>query len=217
MQIYPAKYSDNNGEEITTIRNDWKVLRMNVRGIEFCGNDFDSFYIEEENDNSKLDTFTFAQDCLCDCKISFEMPLEIIVEEETIIGVLSVFIELGKPNEKGWTDRNDVLLVLKYQNKVFRSKGTSEWFEDELLDIQKQLPQNHNLKCCFGCAFSDYSVYGHSFFGSMMCFRNIKEVYKKIFDKKAFMEIMENHVGWVQETYLCEEFEIRKAGAGYRG
>lgn len=216
MEIYPAKYSDKNGEEVTTISNDGKTLWMSVRGVEFVGNDFDCFSTEETG-KSNLETFSFSQECLCECRIEYEMIIELIADNQIESAKLSVYIELGKENEKGWTDRNDVLLVLKYQDKVFRSKGTSEWFEDELLDIQKQMPQNHKLKCCFGCAFSDYSVYGHGFFGSMMCFRNIKEDYKKIFDKRAFMEIMGNHAGWVQETYLCEEFEIRKVGTGYRG
>lgn len=217
MQIYPAKYIDKNGEFEMTIRNDFKILQMNVRGVEFSGRDFVSLYPEEETDISKLETFAFAQDFLCDCKIEFEMPLEIITEDKSIVGNLSVFIELGKPNEKGWTERDDVFLVLKYQDKVFRSEGTSEWFEDELLDIQDQLPANHKLKCCFGCAFSDYSVYGHGFFGDLMCYRKNKEKYKKVRDKKQYIEVMGYLTEDVQETYFCEEFEIRKAGAGYRG
>jgi Family of unknown function (DUF6304) len=216
MQSYPAKYFDKNGEFETTIRNDYKTLRMNLRGVEFLGESFTGLYTEEV-DNPVLANFTFAQECLSDCKISYEMPIEIIAENNVIIGNLVVQIELGKPNEKGWSERDDVILVLSYDDKIFRSKVKSEWFENELLDIQNQLPINHKLKCCFGCIYSDYSVYGHGFFGDLMCYRNIKEDYKKVSDKKRFMEIMENFTEYVQETYLCEEFEVRKTGTGYRG
>lgn len=216
MQIYPAKYIDNNGEVETTIRNDYKTLRMNLRGVEFSGESFTGLDTKG-TDSSALANFTFAQECLCDCKISYEMPIDIIAENNLILGNLAVQIELGKPNEKGWSERDDVILVLSYDDKTFRSNGTSEWFEDELLDIQNQLPANHKLKCCFGCIYSDYSVYGHGFFGDLMCYRNIKEDYKQVSDKRQFMKIMENFTAYVQETYICEEFEVRKTGTGYRG
>jgi len=217
MEIYPAKFTDKNGEVETTIRNDWKVLRMNVREVEFIGTDFDSLEPENETDKLKLEKFSSAQGDLCDYRINFEMPIEIMVDERTVIGKLKVLIELGKPDIKGGIDREDVLLTLSYDGKVFRSQGTSGWFEDELLDIQKQLPPNHKIKCCFGCAFSDYSVYGHGLFGDLLCYRNIKEDYKRVSDKRDFMEIMGKAIKSVQETYLCPEFEVRKVGTGYRG
>lgn len=217
MEIYPAKYTDKHGEFETTIRNDWKNLRMTVRGVEFSGSSFDGLYPEKDSIISELETFTFAQECLCDCKISYEMPIEIITGDKVIIGNLAVQIELGEPNEKGWTEQDDIVLNLSYEGKTFRSDGKSQWFEDELLDIQKQLPENHYLKYCFGCDFSDYSIYGHGFFGSMLCYKNIKEEYKKVTDKDEFMEIMDKSIEDVQETYLCPEFEVRKPGRGYRG
>lgn len=217
MEIYPAKYTDKNGEVETTIRNDWKVLRMNVRGVEFWGYSFDGLEPEKDADISRLETFSFAQTDLCDCRIDCEIPIEIIVDKSSVIAELNVQIELGTSVKIGGTDRSDVLLVLSYDGEIFRSKGKSEWFEDEVLDIQKQLPENYKLKCCFGCDLSDYSVYGHGFFGSMLCYRNIKEKYKKVTDKSEFMEIMGRSIERVQETYLCPEFEVRKHGRGYRG
>ena len=216
MEIYKAKYTDKNGEVETTIRNDWKNLRMNLRDVEFEGHSFDCLEPEKVTESSKLETFTFAQDDLCECRIEFNMPIKIIVGEKPIGAELSVQIELGK-SRLGGIDRSDVMLILSYDEKTFQSKGTSEWFEDELLDIQKRLPENHKIKCCFGCEFSDYSVYGHGFFGGMLCYRNIKEDYKKVSDKREFMEIMDKSVESVQETYLCPEFEIRKPERGYRG
>jgi hypothetical protein len=217
MQIYLAKYTDKHGEIETTICNDYKTLRMNIRGIGFSGSSFDNLHPGNETNISKLETFAFVQGILCDCKISYEMPIEIIAEENLIIGKLNVHIELGKPTVLGGTNRGDIAIILSYDESSFRSNGTSEWFEDELLDIQNQLPENHKLKCCFGCAFSDYSVYGHSFYADMMCYINAKEDYKKVSDKRTYMEIMGINTENVQETYLCPKFEVRKAGAGYRG
>ena len=37
--MYPAKYRDNSGEEMTSISNDGKMLSLVVRGVEFRGSD----------------------------------------------------------------------------------------------------------------------------------------------------------------------------------
>lgn len=217
MQVYPAKYIDKNGEYKTTIRNDGKILQMNVRAVEFYGNSFDDFESKEKLTEDKMKLFSFDKfNCLCDCTIKCEIPIQIISSQFVIEANLLMKLVLGKANQKGWMDKENLSLKLKY-GEEFQSKGKSGWFEDELLDIEKQLPDEHKLKNCFGCAFSDYSVYGHGFFGDMLCFRNIKDEYKKVFDKQAFMKIMDKAERTVQETYLCPEFEVRKAGTGYRG
>lgn len=177
MLVYPAKFTDRNGEEITIIYNDGKILRMKIRDVEFWGYDFDGLEPETSTDISKLQTFTFAQNDLCNCTIECDTAIEVITNEKATIGNLQFHIELGLPEPKGGIDHEDVFLTLSYEDQVFRSKGTSGWFEDELLDIEKQLPINHKLKCCFGCAFSDYSVYGHGLFGSG-CF--VSEISKTI-------------------------------------
>lgn len=218
MEIYPAKYTDKNGEFETTIRNDGKTLRMNVRDVEFYGHSFDTFEIENGISEDRLALFSLSKTKdICNCTIECEIPIKVIADEIDLDARLFIKLELGRVTEKGWVEKEDVFLKLKYQDFELDSQGKSGWFEDELLDIQKQLPIGHKLKNCFGCAFSDYSVYGHGLFGGMFCFRNIKDEYIKILDKKAFMNIMHNAEEKVQETYLCPEFEIRKANTGYRG
>ncbi len=100
---------------------------------------------------------------------------------------------------------------------VYRSAGTSGWFEDELLDIQKQLPDGVFLKACITCAFSDYSPYGHGLFGGMLCFRDNKAGYLTVKGKSDLFRIWSTATEYVQETYLCPEFERRVRGSGYRG
>ena len=93
----------------------------------------------------------------------------------------------------------------------------SGWFEDELLEIQNQLPEDVFLKSCINCQFSDYSPYGHTAFGAMMCFRNIKEEYNKVHSKEDFWKVYDRYDRIVQETFVCDEFECRVSGTGYRG
>lgn len=97
------------------------------------------------------------------------------------------------------------------------SAGTSGWFEDELLDIQRKLPAEVYLRACIGCGLSDYSPYGHGLFGNLACFRATKAAYRSVTNKHGLFAIWSSATGYVQETYLCPEFERRRPGTGYRG
>ncbi len=90
-------------------------------------------------------------------------------------------------------------------------------FEDELLEIQKQLPSGTCMRACINCLYSDYSPYGHGLFGSMMCFRNLKTEYLRVKSKSDFWGVHDRYEEMVQETYFCDEFEPRTPGTGYRG
>ena len=89
--------------------------------------------------------------------------------------------------------------------------------EPVLNDPQAQLPEAVFIKACINCLYSDYSLYGHGLFGCMMCFRNLKADYLKVTTKKDFWSVHGRQDRFVQETYLCPEFERRIPGTGYRG
>ena len=61
--------------------------------------------------------------------------------------------------------------------KGLRTQGRFlvKYSEDELLDIQRQMPEGTYLKACINCAFSDYCPGGHGLFGGLACFRDNKE------------------------------------------
>jgi hypothetical protein len=73
------------------------------------------------------------------------------------------------------------------------------------------------LKACINCAFSDYSPCGHGLFGGLACFRDNKQAYLSVQTKRDLFEIWSTMTEFVQETFLCSEFERRAPGAGYRG
>jgi hypothetical protein len=214
MWSYPAKYRDKLGEVTTTIQNDGRTLRMVVRSIEFCGTDFDSLEPTEQ-DASTLSSFTLQQNCLCSCVIECQLLIP-IVGAETAQGSLDVHLELGNPEPRGGLDRKYLQLGLKLGSCHFRSSGKSGWFEDELLEIQNQLREGIHMKACINCAFSDYSPYGHGLFGHLACFRGNKEGYRYVRTKADLFQMWDTMTEYVQETYLCPEFENRRAGTGYR-
>jgi hypothetical protein len=211
------RYTDSNGTIETALSSDGKKITANIRGIVFQGDDFDSLQPIGNYDPKVLETFTLCSGQLCGCKI--ECMIEIPVQSQGTImnGLLDVSLVLGSPQKNGALDSEKLNLRLRYDNQAIVSSGLSGWFEDELLEIQQKLPSGTYMKACINCLYSDYSPYGHGLFGWMMCFRNVKNDYLKVKCKDDFWKVHDHFEKMVQETYLCEEFERRISGTGYRG
>jgi Family of unknown function (DUF6304) len=212
-----AIYKDKDGEVPTIIRNDGKTLSTKLRNVEFSGPDFESLTPVDGTDPALLTSFTLNKGDLCACTIDAEMLLPVLTNGETTDGSLAIHLELGDPAPNGGIDKVTLSLALTLGQFVHRSRGTSGWFEDELLDIQRQLSEGTHLKACITCAYSDYSPAGHGLFGHLMCFRGNKVGYLKVKGKFDLFRISPTMTEWVQETHLCPEFERRQPGTGYRG
>lgn len=213
--IYPARYSDDKGEEVTTLRNDGKMLRMRVRDVEFSGSSFDDFEPVEETEAAALISFHLNHKELCGCTIECDMSVTMVTGAGENEAVLHIRIILGVPDEYGRLEREEIHLMLHHAGHDYAGSGESGWFEDELLEIQKALPAGVSMKACINCAFSDYSPYGHGVFGWMECYRDNKAAYRRVRSKADIFRV--RYTEYVQETYLCPEFERRSPGTGYRG
>lgn len=219
---YPGTYRDQIGSETVLIRNDGQALSMTLRGVEFEGRAIMGMEPTDKTDRDDLAVFTLnrypyeAVD-LCACTIDYEVPVPISEHGQMTMGGLTVHAELGVPSGNGSLDHEALRLTLRLGDQTYQGSGTSGWFEDELLEIQAALPDGVYIKTCINCAFSDYSVYGHSIFGDMDCFRRCKAVYLAVQSKSDYMSLKCPAVESVQETYLCPEFERRTPGTGYRG
>ena len=108
-------------------------------------------------------------------------------------------------------------LTLEVDGRTFSSRGGWSVFEDELHDLAHELPDHMLVKCCWGCAFSDYSPSGNDVFGSLACFRDNKPGYLRVRTKEQLAAIWESRTEMVEETHLCPEFAPRVPGTGYRG
>lgn len=220
VQSYPARYQDAQGEENTGIDNDGKRLHMKVRGVEFVGANFDGLDSTLDPTDPRLTSFTLYRGSLCACHLECVIPLPVVVGQELMSGQLQMYLDLGhpRPGGNGGIDQETLRLCLSFGGTSFWSKGTSGGiFEDELRDLQQALPQGAYLKACISCAFSDYSPAGHGLFGSLACFRDNKAAYRQVNGKHSLFAIWDTMTEFVQETYLCPEFEHRLPGTGYRG
>src|SRR5262245_31373425 len=217
MNPYPANYSDSRGSGTTVITNDGEELRMWLRGLEFTGRCFDSLSPPEDATTEQLEQFILHDGSLCSCRLECQITVPIHDQDRECVGELFVELVLGDPTRTGNLNHEELRIILEFNHQRYAGSGKSGWFEDELLEIQSQLPAGIFIKSCINCMYSDYSPYGHGSFGFMMCFRNLKEEYVKIRTKDDFWSIHDRYDRLVQETYLCPEFKRRIPGTGYRG
>lgn len=214
---YPGTYVDAHGSEQILITNDGDTLRTKLRGVEFIGKDFDGLAPVDATPTERFCSFTLNRDELCACVLSFDIPVPILAYESEVQGTLGATLDLGSPTGNGGISHERLLLVLEYAEERVLSSGNSGWFEDELLDIQRHVPDGVLMKACINCLYSDYSPYGHGLFGCMMCFRNLKDEYLRVKSKDDFWTVHGRQERMVQETYLCPDFVRRVPGTGYRG
>jgi len=214
---YPTIFRDNYGEASTIIHNDGRTLSMTIRGVTFHGDDFDSFEPTEGTDPNAQNQFVFQCGCLCSCEVETQIPIVIQIGDVTTTELLTVHLELGGPAPNGGIDREVLTLAVRRNGQVVTAQKGFGWFEDALLDIQQQLPSDTFMKSCINCAFSDYSPAGHGLFGGLACFRDNKEGYMTVSSKAGLFSIWDTMTEFVQETFLCPEFERRRKGTGYRG
>ncbi|GAL85462.1 hypothetical protein MYP_2691 [Sporocytophaga myxococcoides] len=213
----PARYTDNKGTIEALIQNTGEELILEVDGTIFISRFMDDFTIENESLPSERYTLNDFNE-LTDCRLDFKLPLILITGEKEILTELEIQINLDNPNlsDKYNTYKTSAVLSISLNDKDLQTTDIQD-FESGLVKIKEKLTPEYKLKCCFGCAYGDYSVAGQQFFGSMLCFRNIKQEYLNVQDKVQYMDVMEKNDRFVQETYLCPDFMIREKGTGYRG
>jgi hypothetical protein len=228
---YKGCYNDSLGTCAIEVKNNFSTLTTVIDGVGFTGSEFDDLTVDDQSKYSaeQLSRFTFLKtpiyqtdrfvETLCNCSIEVVVPQVIIdkVNNAEFYSDLTIKNSLGSPrSEKPGTgiDHENVTLSLVIAGTIYT--GTSSDFEGAFDGIYKQFRDTYHFKNCYGCMYSDYSVYGQSTFGSMLCFRNQKEAYSKVTTKDEYMELDPPDM-FVQEIYCCDQFEIRKGGVGYRG
>lgn len=215
MEQQRFQYTDREGTITGSMTNDGSEIRINLDGWEFVGTMFDD--LEPVEPNGLSQRFRLARGTLCDCEFEFVIPILIDDRSQPVSAEIVVYCELGQLTEQGGIDREELRVSLDYDTQKYVSSGKSGYMEDELLEIQKQLPEHLFLKACINCLYSDYSPFGSGAFGCMMCFRNLKQEYLQVKSKADFFHVHDRFERQVQETWLCEEFERRVPNTGYRG
>ena len=209
MRRYKTIYSDKYGTEKAEIQSDGSEMKITLRGIDFEGTCFE--ILEGEIDKEKFDYQEYEGNenlgDLINGKFQVEIPIKLIDDGQEITKTLHAEIQTEKNDDHG------VFLQLQLNETTISNSKKFGWFEGALIYIQKQLPENVKIKTCLSCKYSHYSPFGSAMFGSLHCFKKLKERTSEINDKISLFDIWEiahneNKLFTVQETFDCEEHEF---------
>lgn len=220
MPDYRGTYRDTKGTTPIVITNDGKTLSMRLRGADFTGISFDDFEPVPETPAVLHDDFTLRDGALADYAIGLDIPLPMLIDGAAIngaaiTGILTIELDLTARDARGRVNY-DLTLRLHANGIEVETRDSRGWIEEPLIEIGRGLPPGWAITTCLFCQFGDYSPYGSGFFGSMLCYRRLKQAYLATRDKYQLLDLTTGFEQ-VQETWTCSEFEPRVIPAGYRG
>ncbi|MFI0515183.1 hypothetical protein RKD19_001776 [Streptomyces canus] len=221
LQRWPGRYTDRHGSEDVVFESDGrKLIRTTIRGVRFESDSMDDLGAVGGEPPERM--FSFFDGGLCSCLLEWEVPVPVEVRGRGVRpGVLRCALRLGDPAGPGrGLDAETLTTTLLLDGHEFRNTEEQDDFERALQDIQRQLPRAARMKACIACAWSDYSPYGNGLMAGLACFRDIKDRYRRVEGKRGpgnIFDVWEDLTEYVQETWLCPEFEHRGTHEGYRG
>ena len=202
---YKGIYKDNSGSVDINIENDFRNFSLEIDGVKFNGYEFSSLEILDKNNYSETQVARFTLwkvpiigtteqltvDFLCNCSFEIIIP-QLIIDQQTntlFSSDLKIDYSLGKENPKprGGLDFEKLTISLTIEGVT--KKSTSSDFESSFDYFYKKFGERYKFKNCYGCAFSDYSVYGQSTFGTMLCFVEQKDAYLKVKTKIDYLKL----------------------------
>jgi hypothetical protein len=209
MIHYPTTYTDNFGSEDSSFASDGMSLIIQLRNQTFVGQNFDSLELQviEQTINTN---FSFNEHhSLTDCSFKIRFPIKLKRNHEMLDGVLNVEVTLE--NSKHPITK---AFQLALDNNIFDLQNGNEtglWFETQMVQLQKLLPKDIKINSCIFCAYSNYGVAGSDSFGTLHCFKGIKDKIIAVNNKSDYIDIATNNGISTQVTFWCSEFrEIAK-------
>ena len=214
MRKYPVLYIDKFGKEETEISSDGSSMGLTLRGIQFKGIDFEG--LEGEVDENKFQ-YQFYEKGLAELtnfRIEVLFPIKINYKNKIISEKIKFTIEVGEGVEIEGLNSvvNTVELDTFFGN--FKTNKKVEWFEDAIIEIQNLLPKNTEIITCLSCKYSNYHPVGNGMFGSLYCFKKIKNKVKTFSNKHDLMNVWtkkainKNEIFNVQELFDCADHKF---------
>ena len=169
--------------------------------LKYCYNIFDAFSL-----NPVL-IIAYSVFLFSTILLIFGWIFQISTGENEIKKIIQTEVQIGKFESYG------INLQIKLETNSISTSKRFGYFEDAIIDIQNQLPNDEKIKCCLSCKLSHYNPYGNGMFGYLFCFKKIKEKTNQIEDKDSLFDVWEladkkGKVFSVQEIHLCEEHEF---------
>ncbi|WP_141207640.1 DUF6304 family protein [Streptomyces griseorubiginosus] len=213
VQLWPGRYTDRHGTEDVVFETDGREsIRTTIRGVRFEGATMGALGVV--SGDPPASEFTFADGNLFACLLEWVQPVRVeVVGQAEQIARLHCALRLDHTS-----DDEELTAALHLDGHEFRS--TQADFEYALREIARSFPHPVRLRSCISCAWSDYHPYGHGIMSDLACFRDAKNRYLLVEGKSGphnIFDVWDRRTGFVQETWLCEQFEHRSDHQGYRG
>jgi len=221
VQFWPGRYTDRHGTEAVVFESDGReLIRTTIRGVRFEGDSMDD--LGALGGEPPEAPFIFFDGGLCSCLLEWEVPMPVTVEGQGVrTAVLDCALRLGDPAGPGrGLDAETLTTTLRLDGREYRNREGQGDFESALHDIQRQLPAGVRLQACVACAWSDYNPAGNGLMAGLACFRDAKDRYRQVDGKHGptgIFAVWQELTEFVQETWLCGEFDHRAGDTGYRG
>ncbi|MFI9168390.1 DUF6304 family protein [Streptomyces lincolnensis] len=221
LQRRPGRYTDRHGSQEVVFETDGRdVIRTTIRGVLFEGDSMDD--LGALGGEPPEEMFAFFDGALWSCLLEWTAPMPVEVEGTGVrAGVLHCSLRLGDPAGEGHgPDTQSLTTTFRFDGREYGDAAGHDNFEDALHHLQRSLPRDARLRACIACAWSDYNPVGTGFMAGLACFRDVKDLYRRVDGKHGptgIFEVWPSQTELVQETWLCDQFEYRTSHHGYRG
>jgi hypothetical protein len=217
MKSCPTTYQDANGSVSTTLQTDGKSLRIEIRDVVFEGEDLDSLSPVADTKPQSLQQFQIHQECLCDCRFDVEISIQVTTPNGVEDGLIKAWLDLGKPSSEGGIRGRSRKTSTQIPRPRIRINRQKRLVRGRAFGTRKTITHRMPHEALHHMCVFRYSPYGHGMFGCLACFRGNKAEYSQVKSKGDMFRVWRTLTEYVQETHLCEEYELRKPGTGYRG
>lgn len=153
---------------------------------------------------------------LDDANLEFDMPIKIATTQNDpslppLLADASIHIKTS--HHKDWNSFAIYLQLpdgstLHPTSLSIDPRGQPTPFDEQIKQIQLQLPAKSFLKTCWNCALSQYSPIAKPVFGGLACFRHWPNI-ETVRDKMELLRNWNKHADSVQETHVCDSFKRR--------
>ncbi|MDQ3640097.1 MAG: hypothetical protein M3450_01190 [Actinomycetota bacterium] len=139
--------------------------------------------------------------------LTFVLPVDVLRRSSSREAELTVSVDLATERAR---------LRLSLDGEVTES-AFHHHLEGAIPGVEGALGEPVKLHCCFNCSMSDY-FHGGTGLSGMFCFRDSRQAYRSVRSKADYVRLVPDAITeFVDELYVCREFEQRQPGTGYRG
>lgn len=216
ITTYQGIFKNEYKEVPIEISNDGYELSFMIEKLKFRATSLKEWGLcnEDEIDDNTFDILSLASQIkqqgvslvteylLKDCTIMISVPQQVLdnntLKEITV--PLQVLVEISG------NATNISLSVTLDQTEVKVHEKAS--FDTALKELIELFGRKYTIFNCYTCCYSGYNIYTRPDFGGLQCYKKFGEKILKVDDSTSYLSVHNLGYETVQETYLCDKFQL---------